>query len=372
MRNDKSFSSALAAMLCAASLFTFACGRQAEEDRGADLSTASAEEEARATAETYPAPETPAGVELRDETAVDVPEEAVAGTDELDAHQRELDQREAELEARARKLRDLESRDRELQAAEREISRRETQAAKKPENRPAKRPAPARPEPEEDTDTEEVAAASGAGGASRGSDPEPEPAEEIAQDREDSREEEREAAPRAEPATVAAGTVVAAEFLETLSSENSRVGDTFRARLTGDVRQGGRVVIPAGSEVVGEVTEAVPLRKVGGRAKLAVRFTDLVLPHGVSVPIDASFVGQGKSETGRDAATIGGAAAGGAVLGRVINKKDRSRGAVIGAILGAAIGTAIASRTDGEEVNIFEGSVLDLRFDAPVEIPARR
>lgn len=376
MRNNKTFSSALAAMLCAASLFTFACGPKAEEDRGGDLSTASAEEEARATAETYPAPETPTGVELRDEGAVDVPEEAVAGTDELDAHQRELDQREAELEARARKLRDLESRDRELQAAERETARRETQAAEKPANRPTKRPAPARPEPEpeEDADTDEVAEAPGAGGSSRGPDPEPErsEAEEIAQSREDAREEEREEAPRAEPATVSAGTVVAAEFLETLSSENSRVGDTFRARLTDDVRQGGRVVIPAGSEVVGEVTEAVPLRKVGGRAKLAVRFTDLVLPHGVSVPIDASFVGQGKSETGRDAATIGGAAAGGAVLGRVINKKDRSRGAVIGAILGAAIGTAIASRTNGEEVNIFEGSVLDLRFDAPVEIPARR
>jgi type IV secretory pathway VirB10-like protein len=363
MRNDKTFSSALAAMLCAASLFTFACGPKAGE-------------ETRSAEETYPAPETPANpsnLELREERAVNVPEEQVAAADELDAHQRELDQREAELEARARRLRDLESRDRELQVAEREIERRETQAAEKPANRPTGRPAPARPEPERDADTDEVAEAPGAGGSSRGPDAEPEPAEaeEIAQSREEATEE-REEAPRAEPATVSAGTVVAAEFLETLSSESSRVGDTFRARLTGDVRQGGSVVIPAGSEVVGEVTEAVPLRKVGGRAKLAVRFTDLVLPHGVSVPIDASFVGQGKSETGRDAATIGGAAAGGAVLGRVINKKDRSRGAVIGAILGAAIGTAIASRTDGEEVNIFEGSVLDLRFDAPVEIPARR
>jgi type IV secretory pathway VirB10-like protein len=363
MRNDKTFSSALAAMLCAASLFTFACGQKAGE-------------EARSAEETYPAPETPANpsnLELREERSVDVPEEQVAAADELDVHQRELDQREAELEARARRLRDLESREREINTAEREIERRETQAAEKPANRPTKRPAPARPEPEpepEEADTEELAEASGAGGSSRGPDVEPEAAEaeEIAQ----SREGDREEAPRAEPATVSAGTVVAAEFLETLSSESSRVGDTFRARLTGDVRQGGRVVIPAGSEVVGEVTEAVALRKVGGRAKLAVRFTDLVLPHGVSVPIDASFVGQGKSETGRDAATIGGAAAGGAVLGRVINKKDRSRGAVIGAILGAAIGTAIASRTDGEEVNIFEGSVLDLRFDAPVEIPARR
>jgi type IV secretory pathway VirB10-like protein len=390
MRNTKTFSSApaarlaITAMLCAAPLFTFACGREAEEPRESDLSTTSAVEENRSAGETYPAPETPSGVEIREERGVDVPDEEVVaageagagGVDELEAHQRELDQKEAELEARARRLRDLERRQREIDVAEREIARRESQAAVKPERRsePAEPARPARPEPtpEDDVDTEEVAEAPGAGGSSRGPAPEPEPAEEadeIARSREEAREEDDR---RLEPATVPSGTVVAAEFLETLSSESSRVGDTFRARLTGDVRQGGRVVIPAGSEVVGEVTEAVPLRKVGGRAKLAVRFTDLILPHGVSVPIDASFVGQGKSETGRDAATIGGAAAGGAVLGRVINKRDRSRGAVIGAILGAAIGTAIASRTDGEEVNIFEGSVLDLRFDEPVEVPARR
>lgn len=381
MRSNKTFSSvpaarlAITAMLCAAPLFTFACGRQVEEPQESDLSTASAAEEAREVAEAYPAPETPSGVEIREDRAIDVPEETQqAETDELDAHQRELDQKEAELEARARRLRDLERRQREIQAAEQEISRRESQVAEKP----ARRPEPARPapEPEEDVETEEVAAAPGAGGGSRGPGAEAEPAEgdEIAPNREEAREEarEEEEETRLEPATVPSGTVVAAEFLETLSSESSRPGDTFRARLTGDVRQGGRVVIPAGSEVVGEVIEAVPLRKVGGQAKLAVRFTDLVLPHGVSIPIDASFVGQGKSETGRDAATIGGAAAGGAVLGRVINKRDRSRGAVIGAILGAAIGTAIASRTQGEEVNIFEGSVLDLRFDRPVEVPARR
>jgi hypothetical protein len=136
----------------------------------------------------------------------------------------------------------------------------------------------------------------------------------------------------------------------------------------------GEVAIPAGSEILGEVTEAVPLKKVGGQAKLALKFTDLVLPSGATVPIDASFVQQGRSETRKDAATIGGGAAAGAVLGRVLNKGNRSKGAVIGAIIGAAAGTAIASRTPGEEVVIPVGSVVSLKLDdsVRVKVAARR
>jgi type IV secretory pathway VirB10-like protein len=272
----------------------------------------------------------PPDVELPAERSVEAREQVAASEREvLEATQRELDRRQRELERRERALKAAERRE----AAE----------------RPAPQSAPA--------ETEDVAPS-----------PAPEPEPERAEPAPEPQPEE----PRPEPATVETGTVFGVEFLETLSSATSRPGEIFRARVTSDLRQDGRVVIPAGSEVVGEVTEAVPLRKVGGRAKLAVRFTDLVLPAGNSVPIEASFVGQGKSETGRDAATIGGAAAGGAILGRVLNKGDRSKGAVIGAILGAVIGTAVASRTPGEEVTINEGSVVDLKLDAPVEIRPRR
>lgn len=353
-------SSALTATICAAALFALGCGRQTEEPQTADLETLPAVEQAApAEPEAYPAPVPPADVELRDERSVEARDQvAAAERDDLDAHERELDQREAALEARAKRLRDLKRRDQELIAAEREIERRETAKAERPAPAPArKKPAreePARAEPVEDEEVRETAPA-----------PEPEPMEEP-------REEIRAEEARSEPVTVETGTVFSVELLERLSSEDSRPGETFRARVTGDVRQDGRVVIPAGSEVVGEVTEAVPLRKVGGRAKLAIRFSDLVLPSGTSVPIDASFAGQGRNETGRDAATIGGAAAGGAVLGRVLNKGDRSRGAVIGAIIGAVVGTAVASRTPGEEVTFDDGAVVDLRLDAPVEIRPRR
>lgn len=342
--------SALAALLCGATLFTFACSRESEEPRTADLETPAVEETAPVQPEA-PEPEAlpPADVELQEERSVEAREQVEASEREvLEATQRELDRREAELEERARRLRELERRERALRAAEREAERREAEAAEATE-----RPAP-QPEPAEATEEVEAPEAE-----PEMTEPEPEPEAELEE-------------PRPEPATVEAGTVFAVEFLETLSSASSRPGETFRARVTRDLRQDGRVVIPAGSEVVGEVTEAVPLRKVGGRAKLAVRFTDLVLPTGTSVPIEASFVDQGRSETGRDAATIGGAAAGGAILGRVLSKGDRSKGAVIGAILGAAIGTAVASRTPGEEVTIDEGAVVDLKLDEAVEIRPRR
>ncbi len=174
---------------------------------------------------------------------------------------------------------------------------------------------------------------------------------------------------------LAAGTALDLEFVRTVSSATARVGDTFRTRVNGDVYDDrGNLAIPAGSEVVGQVTEAVPLPKVGGRARLGLRFTDVVLPGGETAKVSASLVEQGKNETGRDAATIGGATAGGAILGRILDRGKKKRGTVLGAIIGAAAGAAIASKSEGEEVEIPAGSVIAVKLDHDLEmrVPQRR
>ncbi len=171
--------------------------------------------------------------------------------------------------------------------------------------------------------------------------------------------------------TVPAGTVIEVAFLDGVSSKSSQAGDSFRARVSKDVVQDGIVVIPAGSVVVGSVTEAVPLKKIGGQAKLALEFTKLELTSGRTAPISASFSEAGKSETGKDAATIGGATAGGAVLGRMLSKGDRNKGTVLGAIVGAAAGTAIASKTKGEEVEIPAGTAITLKLQDAAQITVR-
>jgi hypothetical protein len=171
--------------------------------------------------------------------------------------------------------------------------------------------------------------------------------------------------------TVPGGTSLELSLLDSLSSATAVPGDSVRARVSSDVYEDGRLAIPAGSEVVGVVSEAVPLRRVGGRARLGLEFNRLELPSGESVPISADYLQIGKSETGKDVATIGGATVAGAVLGREIGgRRDRDRNTAIGAVVGAATGTAIANRTRGREIQLPAGTVLNVALDGSVAVRA--
>lgn len=183
----------------------------------------------------------------------------------------------------------------------------------------------------------------------------------------------RPAAPAAPPApvmvtvNVPSGTEVEVEILDALSSGTSAVGDAFRARLTRDLVAEGWVIAPAGAEVLGRVTEVVPLKKFGGQPQLTVTFDSLELDGGGTIPVMATLVQVGKKQAGRDAAKIGGGAAAGAVVGHQI---DGDKGKAIGAIVGGAIGTAVAAKT-GKEVEIPAGTVavvtLEDGFSVQVE-----
>jgi outer membrane lipoprotein SlyB len=96
---------------------------------------------------------------------------------------------------------------------------------------------------------------------------------------------------------------------------------------------------------------------------LNLEFTSLQVASGRESPISASFHGQGESQTKKDAATIGGAAAAGAVVGRAIGKDSEST--VLGAVVGGAIGTGIAARNRGQDVTLPEGIAVEIRLDAP-------
>lgn len=427
MRNVR-FQPFLLALLLGLSAFGMGC-RQSEEPEG-DRVVIEQDEQDREIVQDEPeiVGDDP---ELQPEQRVVVVEpesgEDVGVRQDLDERERRLAERRAELDARERRLREQEAGERQasLRAREREQARQPERQVREPEPKPEperqarvpkpapqKAPAPTpraprveREEPVKAERTERAAPKTEEVAESRRPDTRDErdedadrEAAELEQERQARAREEREARDRnareeqarrereredaereresereaQRPAplmivNVPAGTVMEIELVEGLSSQTSEAGDIFRARVSSDVSSDGAVGIPAGSEIVGVVTEAVPLGKVGGRAKLGLKFTDLILPSGKAVPIDASLVQQGSNETRKDAATIGGAAAGGAILGRVLSKKDRSRGAVIGAIIGAAAGAVLASR-NGEEVVIPGGTRLALKLDDEVEV----
>jgi hypothetical protein len=169
--------------------------------------------------------------------------------------------------------------------------------------------------------------------------------------------------------TVPAGTGLALIFLDGLSSEANKVGDPFRARVAEDVRIDGLVAVPAGSIVTGSVNEVVPMKKIGGTARLGLTFSTLELTTGQSIPIEAGLAQEGKSQTKKDAATIGGAAAGGAILGKILG--GGSKDALIGAAAGAAVGTAVAAKNKGDSVGIPVGTEMAVQLNRAIEVTVR-
>jgi len=102
-----------------------------------------------------------------------------------------------------------------------------------------------------------------------------------------------------------------------------------------------------------------------GRARLAFAFDTLVVK-GKAVEIATTAVDiTAESTKKKDAAIIGGATAGGAILGAII---DGGKGAAVGAGVGAAGGTGTVLATRGKEVELHSGQSLTVKLTGPTEI----
>lgn len=192
-------------------------------------------------------------------------------------------------------------------------------------------------------------------------------------------EREPEAAPAPEPApapkpepvkvtyAAPAGTSLGFQLDQPLSSATSQVGETFTGTLSADVTDGrGRVVLPAGTRVLGKVTQAVPAKKAEKKSFLAYSLEQAQLPDGTLVAIAAGQRLEGKGWTKKDGAIIGGSAGGGALAGGVIG--GDAKGAAIGAVLGAAIGSGVALSKKGEDVTVNAGETITVPLDAEVVV----
>ncbi len=172
-------------------------------------------------------------------------------------------------------------------------------------------------------------------------------------------------APTAVRLTVPTDTAIEVEFTTQVSSETSQPGDPFTARVTKDVMVENHVAVPTGTETSGTVTEAVATKKIGGQARLTLQFETLTLASGDSTAFAATLTTEGKKQTKKDTATIGGATAGGALLGRVL-AKDKQKGTAIGAVVGAAAGTTIAATNASDPVTFAAGTIVPLTLQEPI------
>jgi hypothetical protein len=172
--------------------------------------------------------------------------------------------------------------------------------------------------------------------------------------------------------SVPAGTTLDLTLDQQLDTQQNEKGDDFSATVASPVAVGDRVAIPAGARVHGTVTA---VQKSGGAGQTAVLKVDFqrLESRGRTVPIQATLTKahpekKSRTSTGQAAAEVGAGTAAGAILGRIIG--GNKTGTFIGAAVGAAAGTAIVLGTQDVDAVLPKGSHIELRLDAPVQVPA--
>lgn len=165
--------------------------------------------------------------------------------------------------------------------------------------------------------------------------------------------------------TLPAGTTLPLELKTTVASDTSNVEDPVRATLRRAITIEGRAVLPAGTEVVGAVTDAERSGRVKGVARVAFRFTSL-RHDGERYDIRTEAIAREAEATkGEDATKIAIGAGAGAAIGALLGGGS---GAAKGAAIGGAGGTGVVLATRGKEVRLEPGADVTAKLSAPLTI----
>jgi hypothetical protein len=179
--------------------------------------------------------------------------------------------------------------------------------------------------------------------------------------------EPRASAPAAAPRALAPGTTITASTNAEIRSHKNKVGDTVTATIGSDVKDNsGRVVIPAGSEVVLKVTAIKESENKRDKTGTLTLQPTSVSMNGRSYPLSATIEGvttelQGRGTNAGDIAKPAAGAAVGAVVGRVLG--GSSKGAIIGGVLGGAVGAQRAVETKDRDVVLPQGTTVTLSLN---------
>ncbi len=165
--------------------------------------------------------------------------------------------------------------------------------------------------------------------------------------------------------TIPAGTSLAVRLTTGLSSKNNESGDTFEGTLENAVVVDGKVVIPEGSGVAGEVTYAESSGRLKDRAELWVTLTEVEV-NGSNYDVVTTTTGRKEgSKTKRNVLLIGGGSGIGALIGALAGG---GKGAAIGAGVGAGGGTAAAALTGQRDIKYPPETRLRFRLKEDLEV----
>lgn len=194
-------------------------------------------------------------------------------------------------------------------------------------------------------------------------------------------------------AEIPTGSHVLLRLQNSINTRSAQPGDYVYFQTTTPISTGDQIVVPAGSHVQGVIIASDRGGRVKGRAQMGIRLETLTLPSGKQFKIQPRVASSEGNETTQrvidregtiqqgsnvesDIAQAARYAGSGAIVGLFVGNwgnVTRSAGtyaqsAGIGAGVGAAVGVATALFTRGKDVELRQGSGIDIVFDRPVDL----
>lgn len=193
------------------------------------------------------------------------------------------------------------------------------------------------------------------------------------------------AAPVLKTITVPAGTPLLMELKSGVNTKTAKAGDSVYLATSFPISIDNTIAIPPGTYVQGVIDNVKRSGRVKGRAEVLFHFTTLIFPSGYTVSVPGSVNDVPGSDNGRvvnkegtvqadgtkgkDAGTIAGPAAEGAIIGALARG---AKGALIGTGIGGAAGLAEVLFTRGNEINYPPGTAVEMVLQRPLTLEQRR
>lgn len=181
--------------------------------------------------------------------------------------------------------------------------------------------------------------------------------------------------------TVPAGETFKAVVTAPISSETAVIGQNVTMALGSDYIYNGNRIAPAGSTIYGTVIEVSKAKHGSLNGKLTIRFTQIITPTGVNIPISAvvrtndntgTLIGGTKLDVTKDyAKDVAVGAGAGALAGVIISPLSGGsvgRGTALATAVGAGGGLVKSIWDKGDDVVLPSNATLELILTQPITV----
>lgn len=164
--------------------------------------------------------------------------------------------------------------------------------------------------------------------------------------------------------SIAEGSVITVRMIDAVNSDQTNVGDTYRASLESPIVVDGQTIAARGADATVRIARVDQSGTISGREEVALVLNDITV-NGRRYRVESeNATVSADSRSQESAKVIGGGAVVGAIIGAIAGG---GKGAAIGAATGAGAGAAVQA-VRGQKIEIPSESMLDFRLTEPLYI----